>query len=338
MPDPGMRRGDSYFVIASDSEAIQRAGLDCRVADAPRHATHVSPPLDSPPLDSPCANTYSGCVEQLHAVRHQLHQQFGLRPVVAAELEWYTWRAGETGPCPLSVPFEDITAWVQEAALHAGITLETIEPERGPGQLECSLPPTADPAALADALARLKASLSTVFSTQGHVASFAAKPFAETYGSALHIHLHLEDAEGNNVFWKEGDTLSPALAYALAGLLATMEQNLPIFAPTDAARARYVPGWHAPVNASWGGNNRTVALRLPDGTGSLTGASALAQASPRRARRIEHRVAGADADPHAVLAAILQGVHHGLSHQLTPPAPIHGDAAHPQYGLMPFFL
>ena len=44
------------------------------------------------------------------------------------------------------------------------------------------------------------------------------------------------------------------------------------------------------------------------------------------ARRIEHRVAGADANPYLVLAAVLAGVLQGLEHRQEPDAPTIGNA------------
>lgn len=44
------------------------------------------------------------------------------------------------------------------------------------------------------------------------------------------------------------------------------------------------------------------------------------------ARRIEHRVAGADANPYLVLAAILGAALHGIETKMLPPEPIKGDA------------
>jgi len=35
-------------------------------------------------------------------------------------------------------------------------------------------------------------------------------------------------------------------------------------------------------------------------------------------RRIEHRVAGADANPYLALAAVLAGLHHGITNKLDP--------------------
>jgi glutamine synthetase len=65
------------------------------------------------------------------------------------------------------------------------------------------------------------------------------------------------------------------------------------------------------MNRHWGHNNRSVAFRVPAGGGS--------------ARRIEHRVAGADASPHLVMAAILAAMHHGITRGLTPTAPVTGN-------------
>jgi glutamine synthetase len=41
-------------------------------------------------------------------------------------------------------------------------------------------------------------------------------------------------------------------------------------------------------------------------------------------RRIEHRVAGADASPHLVVAAVLAALLHGMTHHLQPTNPIEG--------------
>jgi glutamine synthetase len=65
------------------------------------------------------------------------------------------------------------------------------------------------------------------------------------------------------------------------------------------------------VAPTWGVNNRTVSLRVPAG--------------PPASRHIEHRVAGADANPYLALAALLAGVHHGLTQKIDPGPPVQGD-------------
>jgi glutamine synthetase len=46
------------------------------------------------------------------------------------------------------------------------------------------------------------------------------------------------------------------------------------------------------------------------------------------ARRIEHRVAGADASPHLALAAVLAALLHGVTNRLESSAPIDGRSIH----------
>ncbi|MBO9479998.1 hypothetical protein J7439_01035 [Salinisphaera sp. G21_0] len=75
-----------------------------------------------------------------------------------------------------------------------------------------------------------------------------------------------------------------------------------------------------PLHAFWGHNNRTVSLRIPAGG--------------RADRRIEHRLAGADANPYLTLAAVLSGILYGIENKLTPP----GEAApglENEYPLLP---
>tara|TARA_B100001123_G_scaffold422622_1_gene531765 strand:- start:1327 stop:1713 length:387 start_codon:yes stop_codon:yes gene_type:complete len=113
---------------------------------------------------------------------------------------------------------------------------------------------------------------------------------------------------------KQEDQLSEALQATLGGLLHMLEtSSMPIFAANDAAVSRLRSSAdHVPVAACWGGNNRSVALRLPE--------------SVVPHRHIEHRVPGSDADPQEVIAAILQGVHYGLKRQPDPGPQFHGDA------------
>ena len=59
-----------------------------------------------------------------------------------------------------------------------------------------------------------------------------------------------------------------------------------------------------PVNKSWSWNRRDVSLRIPAGSDS--------------SKRIEHRVASADANPYLVLACILSGLHYGLTKKQMP--------------------
>ena len=73
----------------------------------------------------------------------------------------------------------------------------------------------------------------------------------------------------------------------------------------------------APVDSNWGVNHRVVAVRIP--------------ASDEKNLRFEHRVAGADANPYLVTAAVLAGVDHGLKNRIDPPRMIaQGEAITPK--------
>jgi glutamine synthetase len=80
----------------------------------------------------------------------------------------------------------------------------------------------------------------------------------------------------------------------------------------------------APVNRRWGINNRSAGIRVPAG--------------PSEARRVEHRVAGADANPYFALAAVLAGVHHGLQNKLDPGAPAVGNVSREPDLSLPFTI
>lgn len=77
-----------------------------------------------------------------------------------------------------------------------------------------------------------------------------------------------------------------------------------IFAPFANSYRRFQPGSFAPVDIDWGYGHRGTAVRIPDANGPTA--------------RIEHRVAGADANPHLLLAAILGGMLLGLENRLDP--------------------
>lgn len=218
-------------------------------------------------------------------------EDFRLKPVLAVEIEFYLL----SSPPPLCIGGNDIK----------------IEQERGENQWEVALAPAHAEEAVRQGEA-LKAALAPY-------ADFRAKPYADQPGSGLHVHVHLEDAAGGNVFFKRDEEISDALKWSIGGLLATMRENMPVFAPTPESRARFVAGGTAPTTVSWGANNRTCAIRLPDA------------GAPHR--HIEHRVAGADADIRAVVEAILAGMHYGLANRCEPGAQTYGEAWREEYGL-----
>jgi glutamine synthetase len=163
-----------------------------------------------------------------------------------------------------------------------------------------------------DQSSMLKRAIRSVTRSHNRVATFMAKPFAEQVGNGMHIHFSLIDADGNNVFADGTETGSDLLKHAVAGCLDTMSQSMAIFAPNINSYRRMVPGCYAPLAPNWGYENRTTAIRIPGGDNN--------------AMRIEHRVAGADANVYLTVAAMLAGALYGIENKLTAPAPVVGDA------------
>ncbi|ATG75035.1 gamma-glutamylputrescine synthetase [Zobellella denitrificans] len=257
----------------------------------------------------------------------------GLRPVVALELEFYLVdRERDEGgrlqpPCsPLTQKrdtysqvysvdnlnnFAEILADIDNLAIRQGLPADGAVAEAAPGQFEINLYHTDDVLAACDQALALKRLIKLVAEQHEMDATFMAKPYEEHAGSGLHVHISVVDDRGDNLFVDEDGEDSALLHLALSGMLDLMPDSMALLAPNMNSFRRFQPGMYVPTQASWGHNNRTVALRIPCGDDD--------------ARRIEYRVAGADANPYLVVAAILAGLLHGLDNTLPLPAPVVGN-------------
>lgn len=195
---------------------------------------------------------------------------------------------------------------VYQAAQTQGLRLETLISEYAPGQYELTLHYRYDLQRAADDLVMLKRLVRGMARRQGMVACFMAKPFAAQAGSGMHLHVSLNDAEGRNLFTEtDGENApNPLLRHAIGGLAATMGDGMLAFAPHANSWRRFVARLYAPVQPTWGCNDRSVALRIPAG--------------PVTSRRIEHRPAGVDACPYMVGTTVLAGMRHGMAQGVDP--------------------
>jgi glutamine synthetase len=197
--------------------------------------------------------------------------------------------------------FNDIYA----GAKAAGIKAETLISEFAPGQYELTLHYRDNVLQAADDLMRLKRLVRMHARLHGVTACFMAKPNEDYAGSGMHLHVSLQNAKGQNVFVEavEGQ-YNDTILNAIGGLQQTMGEAMLVFAPHANSWRRFASQSYAPVSPTWGVNNRSVALRIPAGD--------------IRARRIEHRPAGVDANPYLVAATVLAGIRHGLKHRIDP--------------------
>ena len=260
-----------------------------------------------------------------------------LRPVVAFELEFYLIdpeRAPGEAPQPPISPltgtrdtgtqvygmadvdaFDTVLEEITRACAAQGVPTGAISAEYAPGQFEINLGHVADPLMAADHCVLFQRVVKGVAKRHGLQATFMAKPYPTQAGSGMHMHLSMLDNDGNNAF--DGGAAGPAsalLRQAIAGILDGLPEAMAMLAPNPNSYRRFQPDIFVPIRRSWGFENRSVALRIPHGAG--------------HARRIEHRVAGADANPYLALATVLAGAHHGITNQLDPGAPDTGNAGH----------
>ena len=254
----------------------------------------------------------------------------GLHPVAATEFEFYLLEPGDGAvPQPKlgKIPgtglkqeglqygaMEDL--WERDAFLmdlqrHCDmqkVPATAALSEFSPGQFEINLHHVKDPVTACDHGAMLKRLVKGTALKHDLGAAFMAKPFAGESGSGLHVHVSLLDEAGENVFAGPAGASRPALSqtlrHAIGGLQQTMADAMAIFAPNANSYRRLQPRSFAPLSPSWGYNHRAVALRVPVCDSKNT--------------RIEHRVAGADANPYLVMAALLAGIHHGIANRCEP--------------------
>ena len=280
------------------------------------------------------------------ALEHALDRfaELRLTPVVALELEFYLidrQRDANGAPQPPLNPrtgvrerdnavysIDDLDRYraflsaLDQAALVQNVPVSAASSEYAPGQFEINLRHQVDARLAADHAILLKQIVREAARVSGFEATFMAKPYPDRIGSGLHIHASILDEGGNNIFADGSAEGSERLRHAMGGLQTLMPESMALFAPSPNSYRRFQPDMFAPVNRRWGVNNRSAGLRVPVGASE--------------ARRVEHRVGGADANPYFALAAVLAGLHHGLVHQLDPGPAAMGNVSREPDLALPF--
>ncbi|MGV3548625.1 glutamine synthetase family protein [Rhizobium sp.] len=260
------------------------------------------------------------------------YDALGLTPVVATELEFYLLdgKSRETGipmpPASLTCmgdkngfqlyemdAVDNMSDYLQTVRSYCdamGLPADATTAEFGAGQFEINLNHRPDAMAAADDCIYLKRVVEQAARKFGLKSTCMAKPYSDQAGSGLHVHCSILDKSGTNILdAKGGDPVR--LKSVTAGMLKTMRETQLLFAPFANSYRRFQPGSFAPVDIDWGYGNRGTAIRIPEKDGP--------------AARVEHRVAGADANPYFLLAAMLGGMLLGLEQDLDPgPAAIPG--------------
>ncbi|WP_299883160.1 glutamine synthetase family protein [uncultured Sulfitobacter sp.] len=208
-----------------------------------------------------------------------------------------------------SARMEHIVGPIRRQINECGIPIEQSNPEYAAGQVEVNI--RYDDALLsADRVVLFKSLVRQLGIAHGYLATFMPKPFFEESGNGFHVHYSLWK-DGKNVF-ADGGKLSTLGKQFTAGLQKRMSEAAICGSPTPNGYRRRAPYTFCPINTSWGYDNRTVGLRIIEGSDSAV--------------RVEKRDAGADANPYLLLATDLAAGLDGIEQGMEPTEPTLGNA------------
>jgi glutamine synthetase len=255
-------------------------------------------------------------------LRHVLEgmEELGFEAMAAFEYEIRLWDS-EGQPLSSGISyslaeigrFEGFIAQLVPALEGLGVELSAVHTEAGPGLLELNLAPRRGLRAADDATL-VKFGVKGLAASMGLRASFLAKTVPGEEGSSGHVHLSCWTGETNAFAAPNAaDPLPPAFGAAIAGVLEHLPAASLLMNPTVNSYKRLVPGWFAPINATWGYENRSCAVRA-------------IRSSRPDLWRFECRRPGADANPYLALAALVASATEGIRVMTEPPPPVEGDA------------
>lgn len=198
-----------------------------------------------------------------------------------------------------------------------------LEKEQGASQMEVKTEFAADLELVCSEIENVRIFISDFAKQRNLIASFAAQPFCDDCGSALQFNISLHDESDKNVF--EFD--SKIIEAVASALLQKTNEMMILLAPKEDDYLRFCPEtnlslfkagkYMAPINLSFGADNRTCAIRIPQSKNN---------------RRLEYRVAAAGSDPFLVTSALLVGLQQ-FQNTESNLVQIYGNAFDKQYHL-----
>ncbi|NIW04314.1 MAG: glutamine synthetase [Gammaproteobacteria bacterium] len=313
---------DADIVLRPDANTLRRVPW---TADPTALVIHDCYYADGSPVEMAPRQVLRRVVER--------YREQGWEPQVAPELEFYLVKPNTDPDYPLEPPigrsgraesgrqsfsidavnefdplFEDIYSFCEAQK----IEISALNHEAGAAQMEVNLM-HGDPLALADQAFLFKRTVREAALRHRMYATFMAKPMEREPGSAMHIHQSVTDrSSGGNVFSRDDGDPSALFFSHIAGLQTYIPAGLSFFAPNVNSYRRLTRDHAAPINVQWGYDNRTAGLRVP--------------ISPSESRRVENRVAGADANPYLAIALSLACGYLGMVEQRSPAKPVEGSA------------
>lgn len=252
-------------------------------------------------------------------IEQQYPIELGSIPVCGIELEFYV--EGEHPDWFIS----NLKAYCD--AHQDILPVEAIKAEVGLHQYEAEFGPTLEVRELAQVVERFREHAARYAEQHGYRFICETKPYPDRPSCGMHVHISLVDEAHRNLFARNAGRENELLYYAVGGLLETLPAAMRYLAPKEICYSRYQQAEgtkyiDTPTTISWGGNNRTVAIRLPEST------------LQEHTRRIEHRVPSVEASVSMVIFVLLCGIKYGITGKVLPDSPkIYGYAFEPQHGL-----
>ncbi len=204
---------------------------------------------------------------------------------------------------------EHVLGPIRQQINEVGIPIEQSNPEYAAGQVEVNIR-YGGALESADRVVMFRSLAKQLAQQHGYKATFMAKPFYEESGNGFHCHYSLWK-DGKNMF-ADGGELSQAGKYFVGGLQKRMAENAVLGSATVNGYRRRQPYSFCPINTAWGIDNRTVGIRIIQGSDSAT--------------RVEKRDAGADCNPYLLLAGDIAAGLDGIEQSIEPSAMTEGNA------------
>ncbi|MFT6332693.1 MAG: glutamine synthetase, partial [Lentimonas sp.] len=247
-----------------------------------------------------------------------------LQPKIGVELEFYLRHQNKPTSPQRTEKF--ISKLRPEIAKH-NIYIQGIELEQGSGQIEIKTLPYLDIAKLCQDIEKIRKIIINL--NDDLQVDFSSQPYMNDCGNALQINFSLMK-NSDYLFSKNDNTESEYLLHCISGILNNVKNMMIIFAPEGQDYQRFdlklnrnlhkKQKFTAPVNISWGYDNRTSLVRIPK-TNRIDD------------RRLEFRLASNAADIYLAMSFFLLAISEGLEQKIEAPKEIYGNAFDEQYGL-----
>ena len=184
-----------------------------------------------------------------------------------------------------------------------GFEVRSSHHEKAPGQHEIDFK-YSDALKTADNLLTFKMTVKSIAKRHGLHATFMPKPKSDVDGSGMHINMSLWDEEGNDVFYNANDEykISKKARQFMAGILSHIGAITALTNPLVNSYKRLVPGFEAPVYATWSAKTIFALLRVPAVMGTHT--------------KLELRSPDPTANPYLAFAACLAAGLDGIEKEL----------------------